>query len=427
VKRFAYLLSLLLLSVTLVSLPQITVVKAESTIYIRADGTVEGTDKIQRNENVYTFVGNISIEGDMIDGIIVEKDNIVIDGAGYTLQETGNLSYLHRGINGLNLTERNGVTVKNLRILDFVFNIQIVNSSNNIIVGNYLCTSEIGITLGNSYNNSIIQNDIESMGENMFSSIISGNSSSPNIQLFNSSNNIVSENYVYTPEIGINLVSSHNNTITQNNIVSNGEGNGITFYSYSVNDTTTGNSFNNTIFGNTITEQATGIKSLIGSKNTVLGNNITNCTAYGIYLERYQQISIVGNNFENNAVGIFLGDKAANNTIYHNNFVNNQKDVTDVSSTIPFLPCPSNSWDNSTTGNYWSSYNGTDDDGDGIGDTPHILNENNQDNYPLMTPVDITTIPEFTSWTPLVLLIGVLVVAVSYKQKLKQNGRKDNP
>jgi len=55
-------------------------VKAEDTIYIKADGSVEGTDKIQRNGNIYTFTGDIS------DSIIVEKNDIVIDGAGYQLQ-----------------------------------------------------------------------------------------------------------------------------------------------------------------------------------------------------------------------------------------------------------------------------------------------------------------------------------------------------
>jgi hypothetical protein len=43
-------------------------------------------------------------------------------------------------------------------------------------------------------------------------------------------------------------------------------------------------------------------------------------------------------------------------------------------------------WNNSCEGNYWSDYNGTDLDGDGIGDTPYIINSNNQDNYPLMHP-----------------------------------------
>ena len=58
-------------------------VVAEETIYIRADGTVEGTDKIQRDGNIYTFTGNIN------ESIVVERDNIVVDGAGYTLQGPG--------------------------------------------------------------------------------------------------------------------------------------------------------------------------------------------------------------------------------------------------------------------------------------------------------------------------------------------------
>lgn len=367
-KRFAFVLVLLLfLSIVLVSFPQIETVKAEGTIYIRADGSVEGTDKIQRNENVYTFLGNISVEGTQVDGIIVERDNIVIDGAGYTLQYVGNLSYLFRGINGINLTARNGVTIKNMRIIDFVFNVQLYKSSNNTILSNYVSTSELGIALSDAHNNSISQNEIVSYGENMFSML---NASSPSMQLVNSSSNTILGNYVYTKEIGINLLESHNNSITKNDLVSNGEGIGFAFYRFSINNTNSGDSLTNTISGNNIIEQNIGIKSLTGSKNIVSGNNITNCKTYGIFLENYQQINIVGNNFENNTVGIFLGDKASNNTIHHNNFINNQKDVTDVRSTIPFLPSPKNIWDTGSRGNYWSSYNGTDNDGDGIGDTP---------------------------------------------------------
>ncbi|MGD8544675.1 MAG: hypothetical protein PVH12_00745 [Candidatus Bathyarchaeota archaeon] len=40
-------------------------------------------------------------------------------------------------------------------------------------------------------------------------------------------------------------------------------------------------------------------------------------------------------------------------------------------------------------GNYWSDYNGSDIDGDGIGDSPYIINENNTDNYPLMEPQNL--------------------------------------
>jgi hypothetical protein len=77
---------------------------------------------------------------------------------------------------------------------------------------------------------------------------------------------------------------------------------------------------------------------------------------------------------------------------------------------------PINSWDNGTVGNFWDDYHGTDNNDDGIGDTPYIIDENNQDNYPLIEP---TVIPEFPSWTPLLItLISFLIVAVIYKQKL---------
>jgi len=48
----------------------------------------------------------------------------------------------------------------------------------------------------------------------------------------------------------------------------------------------------------------------------------------------------------------------------------------------------------SRLGNYWADYNETDENNDGIGDQPVILNEKNIDYYPLMYPVDNYRIPE---------------------------------
>jgi nitrous oxidase accessory protein NosD len=86
--------------------------------------------------------------------------------------------------------------------------------------------------------------------------------------------------------------------------------------------------------------------------------------------------------------GVALGGyhcMAENNIFYRNTFVNNSKGVGynwDLYGARNF-------WDNGKEGNYWSDYNGTDVNGDGVGDTPYIINENNSDRYPLMQPIVI--------------------------------------
>ena len=102
-----------------------------------------------------------------------------------------------------------------------------------------------------------------------------------------------------------------------------------------------------------------------------------------------------------------------NNRVYQNNFINNDFEVFVGGSSA------TNVFDNSDAiGNYWSNYDGTDSDGDGIGDTPYIIDENNQDNYPLVNPVDISVIPEFHLWTILPLLLIITLVLTVARNKL---------
>ncbi len=128
-----------------------------------------------------------------------------------------------------------------------------------------------------------------------------------------------------------------------------------------------------------------------------LGNyGITEFYAYYTCRAEIDNSNVISNNTisNNNYYGIYT-HFSANNTIYHNSFINNTNQAYDDIGT--------NSWDNGypSGGNYWSDYNGTDDysgsgqnesGSDGIGDTPYTNIDGGagaMDNYPLL-PVNST-------------------------------------
>jgi parallel beta-helix repeat protein len=142
-----------------------------------------------------------------------------------------------------------------------------------------------------------------------------------------------------------------------------------------------GLSQDNIVTNNTLTN---GAIALTWSPNNAVSYNVVSDFSVGMYLyssywwAHPNNNFILGNTIANCAVGISIPTYADcnNNTIYHNNFINNTKDV-DSHDSINF-------WDNGFEGNYWSDHNGIDSDCDGIGDTSYVIDDNNQDNYPLM-------------------------------------------
>jgi parallel beta-helix repeat protein len=156
----------------------------------------------------------------------------------------------------------------------------------------------------------------------------------------------------------------------------------------------------------------TGISVWGGESNVIAGNQIAN-NLCGIFLgENTHSNSILGNNIAINTRGVQI-QGSQSNSIYNNNFNNKLFDILIGSSTETALV---NHFDNGTAGNYWSNYNGTDSNGDGIGDTPYIINEENQDNYPLMEQI---VIPEFPSWTPFLIvgLIATFMLSIIYRRR----------
>ena len=107
--------------------------------------------------------------------------------------------------------------------------------------------------------------------------------------------------------------------------------------------------------------------------------NIDKTLDYGIEI-RSNSSTIKNNIITNNKIGIGIYD--FNNSIYHNNFINNTKQGKDSGN---------NTWFNKKLqqGNYWDDYNGSDTDNDGIGNNPYNITESGvQDSYPLMMPYD---------------------------------------
>ena len=103
---------LILLTISMLNLTvNIQPAKSEwtETVYIRADGSIDPPDApIQRYGNIYTLTGNITGPDD---GIIVERDNIIVEGAGYVF---------HGGLgSGIDLSYANNVTIKNMKIKAF--------------------------------------------------------------------------------------------------------------------------------------------------------------------------------------------------------------------------------------------------------------------------------------------------------------------
>ncbi|MBN1784291.1 MAG: right-handed parallel beta-helix repeat-containing protein [Candidatus Bathyarchaeota archaeon] len=179
--------------------------------------------------------------------------------------------------------------------------------------------------------------------------------------------------------------------------------------------------YNNLVSGNYINNCTEGIQIWQSSNNnTITENTITNCDDVAIRLQYTDNNTIARNDVSNSGTGTTIY-VANNNTITKNNYINNLEQF------------PSGEWEwyaktfgyngsqNIITQNYFSDYNGTDIDGDGIGDTPYILNDENQDNNPLMKTIEVPVIPELSSWMILPAFLIITFLAIIFRKNYSMN------
>ena len=333
-----------------------------ATIYIRADGSVEGTDKIQRVGNVYTLIADLNGAVDAGDAFIaIEKDDIVLNGESRTIQGTGT------GV-AIAAYGKKDITIKNTKIVNFGVGIELrikdyesnTTASNDQILDNYIdatyfaidLNTEKGTVSGNTLisrnskygvlfdcNNTVFSNNAfvdgglivyePRVGNVLFGNTINGE---PLVYLEHQSNQIIdgaaqivltdcsnmtvsnvdtnadlrvtitlfrtSNTRITDCQGNIVLRNSHSNTIVNNELADVGS-----MVSYSSAAIELSASDNNTIAGNLIlATESLGVDLLGSSYNNVRGNQISSTGQAGVMIESTIESKPVFNYINENSI-----------------------------------------------------------------------------------------------------------------------------
>ena len=340
-------------------------------------------------ENVVVDVLSINLTGE-------DRNDTIIDGGGSGDVIVMDIAY-HSSIIGFHITNGSiGINLQSSSDTDI---------SSNIISNNYWGTdfdysSNLFLT-----NNIITNNSVDGfrLNECEGSNII-GNSFTSNgrygVIFDDSANCDIIDNYFTSNHGCLSFTQSSGSCSIFNNTISQNSGTGIYFGMGCCNNQVSGNKIvdndcgiyndgveGNDIWNNIISNNNVGIRLLLGScrYNTISKNVISNNTVSGFDIGvDANNNTIEKNDILNNSQGILCGYgavvKPRDNLFFYNSFIDNSHNAYDEGN---------NTWYNSTLkeGNYWDDYNGTDANGDGIGDTPYnISGGDNQDLYPLMQP-----------------------------------------
>jgi parallel beta-helix repeat protein len=368
-----------------------------------------GEDKTQT-----TIIGDWRLGGTVV---LLNHDGVTV--SGLTIKSNANNTH-GNSIRGVHLLH-----VQNCRVTSCIFSsvgtgIWLYEASNNTVEENYvyghpsyvsnaLLYTWASVTLQYSSDNIIRNNSFTDASQSA-------------IEVLNSSGNSITGNYVKGLWNGLNVGGS-NNVIADNNITAVRcgilhEGSYNRIENNRIFDSLTGiqanyNSYN-LIEGNTITgSKYCGIEiHYNASHNRVIGNVIANST-YGIEIKSATDNTLRYNNISGCSKIGALFTNASGNLIQRNNFMQNTQHASSNGS--------SNTWDADGAGNYWDTYNTTDNDGNGFGDEPYVIDSSNVDHYPL-TQINNNTlslqaeptspVPQPQNYSPSLITLAVVAILV---------------
>lgn len=185
---------------------------ASGIVYIKADASINPvTAPIITVDNItFTLTDNINTS------IVVERNNIILDGAGHTIQGIGNV--------GIDVTYRKNITICNFKVVGFSIGIKLNSSDNIHIMFNVITNNKYGIRVVNSTNcdfrfNNIRNNHpvgifLNSRPSATRNFTLIGNDISNNsvgVWLWDSSGNIIYHNNFSNNTIQVSLHNSQNN------------------------------------------------------------------------------------------------------------------------------------------------------------------------------------------------------------------------
>ncbi|UCE96580.1 MAG: right-handed parallel beta-helix repeat-containing protein, partial [Candidatus Bathyarchaeota archaeon] len=277
------------LSALLVSMFRIP--KVSGTITIQPDGTIDPpTASITTADNIlYTFTGNVN------DSIVIQRDGIILDGLGYNLTGSGT-GY------GIELNNRNNVTIQNIVISNFSSGIVLRSSADCNVTGNEIvaCPTAGVVIRDTSHHMDVRGNTIVN--------------SSNALRIFDSTFINITGNLLTSFDYGVYFYQSSNCSVVDNQIICERADDKYGVYIR--------NSYDNIVFHNNITEAQAGIYIYYSSRNSIQNNSITSCGSGqdggGVWIYNGDLNTIHGNHIsENRWHGINLY-RSPNTTITEN-------------------------------------------------------------------------------------------------------------